>query len=64
MILSKLMTANRRDAMAAPDIKARATIRISDAVLLTVVGERFVGSGYAVGMATAKRPVTAAGRRG
>lgn len=45
MILSKLMTANRRDAMAAPEIKTKATIRTSEAVFATVVGETPVGSG-------------------
>ncbi len=45
IILSKLMTANKRDAMAAPEIKANATIRTSEAVFATVAGERSVGSG-------------------
>lgn len=39
------MTANKRDAMAAPEIKRKATVRTSDAVLATVAGERLVGSG-------------------
>lgn len=39
------MTANKREAMAAPDMSARATIRIRDAVFLTVPAERLVGSG-------------------
>ncbi len=50
-MLSKFITANRREAMAAPEIKAKATIRSNEVVLVTVVGERFVGSGYAVGIA-------------
>jgi len=45
MILSKLITAKRRDAMAAPEIRARATIRNSDVVLATVAGEMVEGSG-------------------
>jgi hypothetical protein len=51
MILSKLMTANRRDAIAAPEMRERATILKSEAVLVTVAGERSEGSGKAVGMA-------------
>jgi len=45
MILSKLTTANRREAMAAPEIKARATMRMSDAVFVTVAGATFEGTG-------------------
>lgn len=45
MILSKLMTAKRRDAMAAPDIKASVTMRMKEAVLATVAGETFEGRG-------------------
>lgn len=60
MILSKFITANRREAIAAPEIKAKATIRSSEAVFDTVVGERLVGSGYAVGIAAATGAATAA----
>ena len=45
MILSKLMTANSREAIAAPDINAKATIRNKEAVFATVAGERSEGSG-------------------
>jgi hypothetical protein len=45
MILSKLMTANKREAIAAPEIKVRATMRNNDAVFLTVAGEMSVGIG-------------------
>lgn len=51
IMLSKFMTANRRDAIAAPEISARDTIRSKDAVFETVAGERSEGSGYATGMA-------------
>ena len=44
MILSKFMTANSREAMAAPEMRERATMRIRDAVFANVVGDRFVGS--------------------
>jgi hypothetical protein len=50
IILSKLMTAKRREAMPAAEISPRATIRSSEAVFATVVAETFEGSGYAVGM--------------
>jgi hypothetical protein len=49
-MLSKFMTANRREAIAAPEMRARVTIRSKDAVFLTVAGERSEGSGYATGM--------------
>lgn len=55
MILSKLTTANKRDAMAAPEIRARAMIRSRDDVFATVRGDTFDGSVYAfagVAMAT------------
>ena len=52
MILSKLMTAKRREAIAAPEMKQRATIRMSEAVLLTVSFEIFEGNEYAVGIAS------------
>jgi hypothetical protein len=55
MILSKLMTANRRDAIAAPEMRERATILKSEAVFATVAGKRSEGSGKAVGMAAVKR---------
>ena len=45
MILSKLMTANRRDAIAAPEMSESATIRSNEAVFVTVDGETFVGIG-------------------
>jgi hypothetical protein len=45
MILSKLMTANKRDAMAAPEINTKARMRTSEAAFVTVVGERLVGRG-------------------
>lgn len=51
MILSKLITANKREAIAAAEIKERATTRKSDAVFATVAEDTFEGSGYAVGMA-------------
>jgi hypothetical protein len=39
------MTANKRDAIAAPEIRRKATVRTSEAVFATVAGERLVGSG-------------------
>ena len=45
------MTAKRRDAIAAPEMKQRATMRRSEAVLVTVSPEIFEGNEYAVGMA-------------
>jgi len=52
MMLSKLTTAKRREAMAAAETRDRVTMRRSEAVLATVAGEMFVGRGYAVvGMA-------------
>jgi hypothetical protein len=39
------MTAKRREAIAAADMRARATMRIREVVFVTTVGERFVGSG-------------------
>ena len=51
MILSKLMTAKRRDAIAAPEIRARAMMRSSEEVLVTVAGDRLFGKEYASGMA-------------
>jgi hypothetical protein len=49
IILSKLMTANKRDAIAAPEISARATIRSNDAMFLTVEGA--ISTGETVDMA-------------
>jgi len=48
------MTANRRDAMAAPEIKTKATIRTKEAVFAKVDGEMSVGSGYAFDMAVVR----------
>jgi hypothetical protein len=45
MMLSKLMTAKSRDAIAAPDISESAIMRKSEAVFATVAGEMFLGSG-------------------
>jgi len=45
MILSKLMTAKRRDAIAAPEMSASATIRSKKAVFATVAGDIPLGSG-------------------
>ena len=59
-MLSKFMTAKRREAMAAPEIRERATMRKSEVVFLTVAGERSEGRAYAVGI-TAK--VCLSGRR-
>ena len=47
MILSKLTTANNRDAIAAAEMNASETIRNRDEVLVTVSGEIFDGSEYA-----------------
>jgi hypothetical protein len=44
-MLSKLITANRREAIAAPDMRASAMIRRRDAVLVTVAGDKSEGSG-------------------
>ena len=43
MILSKFTTAKRRDAMAAPEMRARAMMRSSEEVLVTVAGDRLLG---------------------
>lgn len=48
------MTAKSRDAMAAPAIKVRVTMRSNDAELATVAGEN-VGRGYAVDMDSVER---------
>lgn len=45
------MTANRRDAMAAPEMKSKATMRKREAVFATVDGARSEGSEYATAMA-------------
>ena len=58
MILSKLMTANRREAIAAAEMSARATIRSSEEVFATAAGEMSDGSEYAfVAIATRSRCV-------
>jgi hypothetical protein len=41
IILSKLMTANRREAIAAPEMRMNATIRKREAVFVTVSLETF-----------------------
>jgi uncharacterized membrane protein len=51
MMLSKFTTANRREAIAAAEMRASATMRNKDAVFATVVGERSAGNEYATGMA-------------
>jgi hypothetical protein len=51
MILSKFMTAKRRDAIAAAEIRERATMRSSEAVFATVAGDKSEGMSYAVFMA-------------
>lgn len=51
------MTAKRRDAIAAPEMKQRATMRRSEAVLVTVSPEIFEGNEYAVGMAAWSLPL-------
>jgi len=43
MILSKLITANNLEAMAAPEMKTRATVRRNDAVFWTVDGAKLDG---------------------
>ena len=52
MTLSKLITANNLEAMAAPEIKTRATVRRNEAVFCTVDGDKFDGSEYASAMLT------------
>ena len=47
MILSKLITANNLEAIAAPEMKARAMIRKNEAVFRTVDGAKFDGNEYA-----------------
>lgn len=51
MILSKFMTANNRDAIAAPEMRERAIMRSSEDVFATVAGDRLLGRVYAKGMA-------------
>jgi hypothetical protein len=46
MILSKLITANRREAIAAPEMKTSTTMRKSEVVLATASFEN-AGSSYA-----------------
>ena len=43
MILSKLTTAKRRDAIAAPEMRARAMMRSSEDVFATVAGDKLLG---------------------
>jgi len=45
IILSKFMTANKREAIAAPEMSASATMRNNDAVFLNAVGDSSVGVG-------------------
>ena len=47
MMLSKLITAKRREATAAPAIRESVTIRMSDAAFFTVDGDR-LGIEYAI----------------
>jgi len=54
IILSKFTTANKREAIAAPEIKARATMRNSDTVFFTAAGET-EGSGYTVDIDSGER---------
>jgi hypothetical protein len=56
MILSKLTTANSRLAIAAPEIKARATMRSRLAVFFTVAGDTSAGRVYATGIAACDLP--------
>lgn len=55
MILSKLITANNLEAIAAPEMKASAMIRKSEAVFRTVDGAKLEGSEYASAMLTERR---------
>jgi hypothetical protein len=45
------MTANKREAMAAPEMRARATIRSNDAVFCTVVFDNSKGIMFGIDMA-------------
>ena len=47
MMLSKLITANNLDAIAAPEMNTRATVRRNEVVFCTVDGARFDGNEYA-----------------
>jgi hypothetical protein len=47
IILSKLMTANRREAIAAPEMRASAIMRSREAVFFTVEEGTLRGTGYA-----------------
>ena len=47
MILSKLITANNLEAIAAPEMNTRATVRRNEAVFRTVDGAKSEGSEYA-----------------
>jgi hypothetical protein len=52
MTLSKLITANSLEAIAAPEMNTRATVRRNEAVFCTVDGAKFDGSEYASAMLT------------
>ena len=47
MTLSKSITANSLEAIAAPEMNTRATVRRNEAVFCTVDGARFDGNEYA-----------------
>ncbi len=46
-----MTTANNREAIAAPEMRARATMRSREDVFATVAGDRLLGRVYANGMA-------------
>ena len=52
MILSKFMTAKSREAIAAPEMSARVTMRSREEVFATVAGDKFDGREYAEAIAT------------
>ena len=52
MTLSKSITANNLEAIAAPEMNTRATMRRNEAVFCTVDGARFDGNEYASAMLT------------
>ena len=56
MTLSKLITANNLEAIAAPEMNASARIRRNEAKFCTVDGAKSDGSEYASGMSTNERP--------
>jgi hypothetical protein len=47
MILSKLITANNLEAIAAPEMSAKVTVRRNEAVFCTVDGAKSEGNEYA-----------------